>query len=86
MTTDPETGESVRGFQVLIHCKPNALCLPCTGQPLYTGEQAMNVMRDYQTKRNLITEAHTESKHGGFEVLTLREMEEIYDLSIHPNI
>lgn len=55
--------------------------LPCSGQLLYDGEQALSVMESYHTTRPaLVTQAVTENgyTHEGFEILSLTEMRAIY--------
>jgi len=57
------------------------LRLPCEGQPLYTGEQALAVMEDYRaTRPALVAQAVTKNKHAadGFEVCSLSSMRAIF--------
>lgn len=80
MTTfDPVQGHNVRGFFVLLEA-PNhrPTRLPCTGDPPYTGEQAIVIMRQYAERRpGVKTLAYTDG-YGIQETLTLAEMAEIY--------
>jgi len=57
--------------------------LPCAGHPLYTGEQALNVMESYAKNRTSVeVHAVTCSEYAGHEVLTLDEMRELYGLEL----
>ena len=83
MTTLNEHGETVRGFRVGIRAKGRKMMLPCSGCPLYTGEQALAVMERYAATRPLVeTVAITFGEFSGHEVLTLAEMRELYALEM----
>ena len=79
MTTN-EHGESVRGFRVIIdnprQVKWNSL--PCSGFPLYTGEQALEVMQGYEKSRPKLAKFAETEAGGETEVLTMAEMESLY--------
>jgi hypothetical protein len=79
MTTN-ENGETVRGFSLLIDAPGlPRLTLPCTGQPYYTGKEAIAVMQGYKDRRpNLTVQAYTLA-NSIEEILTLEEMKGIYD-------
>ena len=85
LTTDLQTGESVRGFCVIVHTKP-AQCIPPGNQPLLTGEQALDTMRQKTAETGAVCVAHTDSKHGGMETLTVEEMENLYAEEIQKTI
>ena len=82
MTTNGR-GESVRGFRIGLRGGGRKTMLPCTGCPLYTGEQALDIMRRYAKERPLVeVHAVTFSEYAGHEVLTLANMEEIYGIEL----
>lgn len=78
MTTNAQ-GELVRGFKIGLRGNGRKCLLPCTGCALYTGEQALAIMRQYAIRQpGVEIHAITCSEFAGYEVLTLAEMEDLY--------
>lgn len=78
MATTP-AGEAVRGFRIGLRGNGRKAMLPCSGYPLYTGERALEVMRQYAVNRpGVEVHAVTCSEYTGYEVLTVAEMELLY--------
>ena len=73
-------GETVRGFRIGVRGNGRKAMLPAIGFPLYSGEQALEIMRRYADKRpGVEIHAVTYSDYAGHEVLTMDEMECLYD-------
>jgi len=49
------------------------LSLPCSGFPLLTGREAINIMETYKVKQSMTSHAETETG-GKIERLSLRDM------------
>lgn len=78
-----EHGETLRGFRVGVRGNGRKMLLPCSGHPLYTGEQALAVLESYTTNRPKVEVcAVTVSEYAGHEVLTVAEMRELYAESL----
>lgn len=83
MITKDEDGQTVRGFRVGVKSAGRTLTLPPTGHSLYTGEQALAVLRSYAKNRpGLDTVAFTSDVWAGLEVLTLQELAEIFETEV----
>jgi hypothetical protein len=73
-----------RTFKVILECKakgkakPKILSLPCSGELPYSGCDALEVMREYKTKRPGVKTSALTQNRMLVEELTMDEMEELY--------